>query len=86
MKLVATIDDFGRIVLPKAVRSILGMEKRTAVRIEVIGDVVQLSAAAPPRSSVAGKRGRPVYSGELPEQWDSGESVLKTRAGRLGLG
>jgi bifunctional DNA-binding transcriptional regulator/antitoxin component of YhaV-PrlF toxin-antitoxin module len=85
MKLSATVDDFGRVVLPKTVRSILGMERRTALKIEVIGDKIQLSVANAPRSEIKKKRGRPVYGGDLPVGWDSGEAVLRNRTNRLGL-
>lgn len=82
MKVTVEVDDFGRIVLPKAVRTVLGIFKRTPLRLEVVGDKAELSVLMPERSEVKRKSGRTVYAGQLPEQWDSGEVILEMRAKR----
>ncbi len=41
-------------------------------------------ADPPLRPNVLSKCGRPVYGGELPEGWDSGEAVLRGGANRAG--
>lgn len=83
--MTATIDGFGRLVLPKALRSLLGLGQGTPLKIELIGDKIQLSVADAPRSEIQNKRGRPVFSGDLPKQWDSGEAVLRARSVRAGV-
>lgn len=83
MKMTTKIDGFGRLVLPKAVRSLLGFEQDTPIKVEVIGDKIQLSVAEPPRSAIKEGSGRPVFSGKLPEQWDSGQAVLQVRSRRV---
>jgi AbrB family looped-hinge helix DNA binding protein len=80
MKMTTTIDSFGRLVLPKTIRSLLGIEQGIPLKIEVIGDKIQLSVAEAPRAEVKTKSGRPVFFGKLPEEWDSGEAVLRNRA------
>jgi bifunctional DNA-binding transcriptional regulator/antitoxin component of YhaV-PrlF toxin-antitoxin module len=83
MNFITTVDNFGRVVLPKAVRTLLGMEKRTPLRVEVIGDVVQISLAETPRSAVSKRRGRPVHAGDLPDDWNSGDAVHLMRSARM---
>ena len=46
MSVSLNVDEVGRIVLPKPVREALGIEGRTRLKLEVVGDVAQLSLAA----------------------------------------
>ncbi len=83
MKQDVTIDEVGRLVLPKAVRESLGIRGRTDVAIEVVGDTVRISVPSPPPGPTKRRRGRMVYCGPLPEDWDSGEAVARMREGRI---
>lgn len=84
MKAVATVDEVGRLVLPKAVREAMGVFGRSQVILEVFGGKTQISVADASPSPSVRKRGRLVYSGPVPEGWDSGEAVSRMRRERLG--
>ena len=83
MKATITVDEAGRLVLPKEIREAVGLSGRTAVNVEVVGQAVRLTVPELPSGPVARKGGRLVYAGQLPENWDSGEAVLKLRERRL---
>jgi len=84
MKTVTTVDAVGRLVLPKSVREAMGVFGRSQVILEVFGGKTQISVAEPPSSPSKRKDGRLVFSGPVPEDWDSGEAVSRMRRQRLG--
>ena len=91
MKATVTVDEVGRLVLPKDIREAIGVLGRMAVNVEVVGQAACITAPERPGGAVARKRGRLVYAGPLPENWDSGEAVLRstmpcTRRRRAGVG
>jgi bifunctional DNA-binding transcriptional regulator/antitoxin component of YhaV-PrlF toxin-antitoxin module len=83
MKKTVVVDDFGRLVLPKSVRTALGIFGRAALTLELVGEKAELAAATSRRSEVKRKGGRTIYSGPIPEDWDSGAAVLEMRQRRL---
>lgn len=83
MKTSVMVDDFGRLVLPKPIREALGVFGRTVLVIEVVGEKAEMEIASTPRSDLSRKGGRTVFSGSLPEGWDSGGAVTEMRARRL---
>ena len=83
MKTTVVVDEFGRIVLPRAVRTALGIFGRTPLTLEVVGEKAELAATTPPRGELKRKAGRAVYAGSIPEEWDSGAAVLEMRTKRL---
>ena len=84
MKAMATVDAVGRLVLPKSVREAMGVFGRSRVILEVFGGKTQISVVEPPPSPSMRKGGRLVFSGSVPEGWDSGEAVSRMRRQRLG--
>ena len=82
MKTSVVVDGLGRLVLPKAIREAIGVFGRTIVNVEVVGHVAQITAPEKKSIEVIRKGGRLVYGGPLPENWDSGEAVLKMRERR----
>jgi bifunctional DNA-binding transcriptional regulator/antitoxin component of YhaV-PrlF toxin-antitoxin module len=83
MKSVVSVDDVGRLVLPKRVREALGVFGRSVITIEVVGDKAELSVPPPPKTEVRKKEGRTVFCGPLPEDWDSGDAVSRMRDLRI---
>lgn len=83
MKATVVVDEVGRLVLPKPVREAIGVFGRANLKIEVVSGVAQLSPAEQGKGTVARRRGRTIYSGTLPTDWDSGESVSRMRRSRL---
>lgn len=83
MKASVIVDEVGRLVLPKQIREAIGVFGRTTVSVEVVDNVARITAPEPARREVSQKHGRLVYSGALPENWDSGEAVLSQREQRL---
>ena len=83
MKRAITIDAVGRLVLPKAVREALGIRGRTEVAVEVVGGAARISVPPPPPGLTKRQRGRLVFTGPLPEDWDSAEAVVRMREGRI---
>ena len=81
MKTTIVVDEVGRIVLPKNIREAIGVSGRAVLEMEVVNGTVQIS---PPerRGSLEQRGHRRVFAGMLPEDWDSGEAVLKARARR----
>jgi bifunctional DNA-binding transcriptional regulator/antitoxin component of YhaV-PrlF toxin-antitoxin module len=84
MKTMATVDAVGRLVLPKSVREAMGVFGRARVILEVFGGRTQITLVEPPASPSTRKGGRLVFSGSVPEEWDSGEAVSRMRRQRLG--
>lgn len=83
MSVSLTVDEVGRIVLPKPVREALGISGRARLKVEVVGETAQLSCESNTAGPVRRRGGRLVFAGELPSDWQSGEAVQKMRAQRL---
>ena len=76
MKTTITMDDAGRLVLPKEIREALGVAGRATLQAEVVDGAVQIGL--PEAAGPLQRRGkRLVYGGKLPEGWDSGEALRK---------
>ena len=84
MKTTVLVDEVGRMVLPKSVRDAIGICGRTSVNVEVVAGAAQISPLQTPVGPVARRRGRTVYTGPLPPDWDSGEAVSSVRERRIG--
>lgn len=82
MKTTILVDEAGRLVLPKDIREALGVCGRATLQAEVVNGTVQISPSEA-AGSLQQRGKRKVFSGKLPEDWDSGEAVLKVRAGRV---
>jgi AbrB family looped-hinge helix DNA binding protein len=78
-----TVDEAGRVVLPKPVREALGIAGRTRLKVDIVGNVAKLSCETEVTGPVKREGGRLVYAGPVPEGWNSGEAVSKMRAGRI---
>ncbi len=83
MKAIVLVDEVGRMVLPKSVRNAIGISGRTSVNVEVVAGSAQISPLETPAGPVARHRGRMVYTGQLPSDWDSGEAVFRMRERRI---
>jgi AbrB family looped-hinge helix DNA binding protein len=83
MKTTVMVDKVGRMVLPKPVREAIGISGPTSVNIEVVSGTAQISALERRSGAVARRRGRMVYTGPLPADWDSGEAVSRMRERRI---
>jgi bifunctional DNA-binding transcriptional regulator/antitoxin component of YhaV-PrlF toxin-antitoxin module len=83
MKATVVVDEVGRLVLPKNIREAIGVRGRTEVQVEVVDNAARIKVPDSAVSTTTRKRGRLVYSGRLPEEWDSGEAVLQMRERRL---
>jgi AbrB family looped-hinge helix DNA binding protein len=83
MSVSLSVDEVGRIVLPKPVRDALGISGRTRLKLEVVGDVAQISREAGAAGPVKRKGQRLVFAGSLPDDWDSGAAVGRMRAQRI---
>ncbi len=83
MKTTVMVDKVGRMVLPKPIREAIGISGPTSVNIEVVSGTAQISALEPRNGKVARRRGRTVYTGPLPPEWDSGEAVSRMRDRRI---
>lgn len=83
MKTTVSVDKVGRMVLPKSVREAIGISGRMSVNIEIVSGGAQISALEPGRGAMARRRGRTVYTGPLPSDWDSGEAVSRMRERRF---
>lgn len=81
MKTTIVVDEVGRIVLPKNIREAIGVSDRTVLEAEVVNGSVQIGP--PERAGCLKQEGaRRVFTGALPEDWNSGEAVLRERARR----
>jgi hypothetical protein len=83
MKTCVAIDQVGRMVLPKPIRESLGLFGRGSVMLEVIGSTARITAADEGKNQTSRKRGRLVFSGALPEDWNSGEAIESMRRTRI---
>ena len=83
MKATVIVDQVGRMVLPKDIREAIGVSGRTTVKIEVVDKAALITAPEPAARGTGRRRGRLVYTGSLPDTWDSGEAVLQMRERRL---
>jgi len=54
-----------------------------SVNVEVVDNAARITAPEPVNRAVVRKRGRLVYAGPLPADWDSGEAVWRMRERRL---
>jgi AbrB family looped-hinge helix DNA binding protein len=76
----ATLDQFGRIVLPKELREGLGLSPGSVLAIEEKGDGILLKPVAG-RSGLVRKEGVLVFAGEV--EGDLSEAVQRDREERL---
>jgi bifunctional DNA-binding transcriptional regulator/antitoxin component of YhaV-PrlF toxin-antitoxin module len=83
MKVTVMVDEVGRLVLPKEVREAIGVFGRMSVRVEVVDNAALITAPEAASCSVERKGKRMVHRGTLPDNWDSGEAVLKARERRV---
>lgn len=83
MKASALVDEVGRMVLPKSIRDAMGISGRMTVQIEIVSGAAQISITQGPPGALVRRRGRTVYGGELPADWDSAEAVSRMRERRL---
>ena len=83
MKATVTVDEVGRMVLPKGIREAIGISGRTTVNIEVVDNAARITGPEPAPRATGQRGGRLVYTGALPEKWDSGDAVLQMRERRL---
>ena len=83
MKTTVQVDEVGRMVLPKSVRDAIGICGRTSVKVEIVAGAAQISPLETPVGSVSRRRGRMVYTGPLPADWDSGEAIFRMRERRI---
>ena len=83
MKAAITVDEVGRLVLPKGIREAIGVFGRMSLQAEVVQNTLYITAPEPARQPVSRKRGRTVYEGPLPENWDSGEAVMRLREQKI---
>ena len=82
MKTTVTVDEVGRMVLPKPVREAIGISGRTNVTIEIVSGTAQIAVIDRRNGLVTRRRGRTVYAGPLPPEWDSGEAISRMRERR----
>ena len=82
MKTTVTVDEVGRMVLPKPVREAIGISGRTNVTIEIISGTAQIAVIDRRNGPVTRRRGRTVFAGLLPPEWDSGEAISRMRERR----
>ena len=83
MKATISMDEVGRLVLPKGIREAIGIIGRMVVNVEVVDNAALITAPTPARGATTRKRGRLVYAGPLPKNWDSGEAVTAMRKRRI---
>jgi bifunctional DNA-binding transcriptional regulator/antitoxin component of YhaV-PrlF toxin-antitoxin module len=83
MKTTVMVDEVGRMVLPKPVREAIGISGRMSVNIEIVSGTAQISTLERRDGQVARRRGRMVYTGPLPPDWDGGEAVSRMRERRI---
>ena len=80
---MVNVDGDGRLVLPKKVREVLGVQGPIRLAVDVCEHFAKLTV---PATGVLGKkpeRQRSVHKGPLPEGWDSGDAVLQMRESRM---
>jgi bifunctional DNA-binding transcriptional regulator/antitoxin component of YhaV-PrlF toxin-antitoxin module len=83
VKAFVTVDEVGRLVLPKEIREAIGVFGRTSLQVEVVDNAARISAPDEPSVPLKRKGKRMVYVGTLPGHWESGEAVLKMRERRV---
>ena len=83
MKTTVTVDEVGRMVLPKPIREAMGITGRANVSVEMVAGTAQISVPEPASASLTRRRGRRVFGGSLPPDWDGGEALLRMRERRL---
>ena len=83
MKAAIVVDEVGRLVLPKNMRLAIGLTGRATVTVEVVGQSVHITPPEQRSGPVSRKRGRTVYTGQLPKGWHSGEAVTEMREHRV---
>lgn len=83
MKASIVVDEVGRLVLPKEIREAIGVFGRTSVQVEVVNNTARISTPETTPAALKRKGKRLVYGGALPEDWNSGDAILKTRERRI---
>jgi bifunctional DNA-binding transcriptional regulator/antitoxin component of YhaV-PrlF toxin-antitoxin module len=77
-----SVDPVGRLIIPKSLRTSLGILGRAKVRLELVGDHAEISLATTPAGTARRQNGRLVHAAPLPADWDSGDAVLQARERR----
>lgn len=79
--MTVTIDEYGRLVIPKKVRDRLGLNPGTELELEQSDDTIQLKPVHP-EDFCTYEDGIPVYTGPLPENFDVVEEIKRQREER----
>jgi AbrB family looped-hinge helix DNA binding protein len=79
------IDRFGRIVIPKAIRDILGIDPLTELTISVDGETIVLSPIADPERLVV-RDGVTIFDGEILDNFAGVVEQVMTKRDRLVAG
>ena len=83
MEAVITMDKFGRMVLPGAVRKALQISRHSAFRAEVMGNKVELTLVASERSAVLKKRRGVLVVSTGGRKFDAAQAVSAMRQQRF---
>jgi bifunctional DNA-binding transcriptional regulator/antitoxin component of YhaV-PrlF toxin-antitoxin module len=83
MKATVTVDEVGRLVLPKQIREAIGVCGRMEVKVEVVDNGARITAPETADRPTVRQGRRLIFAGALPKNWESGEAVLQMRERRL---
>ena len=77
MSSTLTMDKAGRVVLPKPIRDRLHLQTGAKLRIEIVGDKLELSQEVPEVKIARGKSGRRIVTGWV--GFDAAKAVREMR-------
>jgi len=83
MEVVITMDKFGRMVLPGAMRKALQISRPAAFKAEVMGNKVELTLVASERSAVLKKRRGVLVVSTGGRKFDAAQAVSAMRQERF---
>lgn len=78
MSEIVTIDRAGRVVVPKAVREKLGLKGGEKLKLDLVGDRIELEPEVPEAHVEIAEDGLPIIRG-VKGKFDAGKAVLEAR-------
>jgi AbrB family looped-hinge helix DNA binding protein len=79
------IDRFGRIVIPKSIRDVLGLDPTTELTVQVDGDMILLSPISDPERLIV-REGVTIFEGDLLEDIPSTFETVAARRTKVAAG